>query len=180
MNRLGFLLGIVALLTGPAPVRAGALSLESFFRGQMVATGAVENLRDGTRRPFTIAMTASWAGAAGTLSEEVAYADGEKQHKVWSFTKIGAGRFVGRREDLTRDADVVEDSDGVRMTYKANTRVPSGSTLNLSFEDRLTSLSDDTVSVRSDVSYLFIPAARVTMTISRLRFKERNLQQGTP
>lgn len=66
------------------------------------------------------------------------------------------------------------------MTYKANTRVPSGSTLNLSFEDRLTSLSDDTVSVRSDVSYLFIPAARVTMTISRLRFKERNLQQGTP
>lgn len=88
MNPLGFLLGIVALLTGPAPVRAGALSLESFFRGQMVATGAVENLRDGTRRPFTIAMTASWAGTVGTLSEEVAYADGEKQHKVWSLTKI--------------------------------------------------------------------------------------------
>ena len=54
------------------------------------------------------------------------------------------------------------------MSYKANTRVPSGSTLNLSFEDRLTPVSPGLVAVRSDVSFLFLSAARVTMTVTRI------------
>ena len=168
MSGIRFPFAIAAGLVSIAPVEAGPLSLEDFFRGALVATGAVENLRDGTRRPFTIAMTASWAGPTGTLAEDVAYADGEKQRKVWVFTKTGEGRFVGRRDDLTREAEVVEDAEGVRMSYKANTRIPSGSTLNLSFDDRLSALPDGTVSVRSDVTYLFLPAAHVTMTIKRL------------
>lgn len=157
----------LALLSASAAL-AGPLSLETFFKGRLVAKGKVENLRDNTVRPFTIEMVASWAGPTGTLVEDVAYADGVREHKVWTFEKTGEGRFVGHREDLTRDADVSEDEAGVRMSYKANTKVPSGSTWNLSFEDRLTPVSRDSVTVRSDVSYLFVPAARVTMTITRL------------
>ena len=154
-------------VTGTAAC-AGPLSLESFFRGHLVAKGQVEDLRAGSSRPFAMDMTATWSGATGTLVEDLAYADGERQHKIWTFEKTGAGQYVGHRADLTRDADVVEDERGVRMSYKANTRVPSGSTLNLAFEDRLIPVTADTVSVRSDVTYFFLPAARVTMTITRL------------
>lgn len=146
---------------------AEPLTLEGFFQGKLAAKGTIENFKEGTHRDFTMAMTASWSGAKGTLSEDVSYADGAREHKVWTFDRVAPGHYVGHREDVTRDADVFEDADGVHMSYKANTRLPSGSTYNLAFEDRLTAVSPTVVQVRSDVSYLFIPAARVTMTIIR-------------
>ena len=97
----------------------------------------------------------------------MAYADGERDHKVWSFNKTGEGHYVGQRPDVTTDADVVEDDQGVHMTYKAATKVPPGLTLNLSFSDRFTLVAPDKVVVRSDVSYLFVPAATLTLTITR-------------
>ena len=82
------------------------------------------------------------------------------------FERVSPGHYIGRREDLTRDADVVEDEAGVRMSYKANTPTPGGSTFNLSFEDRLTLNSPGRVTVVSDVTYLFLSAARIAMTIT--------------
>lgn len=166
-RRLSVCVLAVALAGTAESVRAGPLSLETFFQGHLTATGTLENYREKTRRDFTIQMNASWNGGRGTLIEEVAFADGERQHKVWTFDKLGAGRFVGHRDDLTREADVIEDDTGVEMTYKANTRVPSGSTYNLAFEDRLTPVGHDRITVTSDISYLFIPAARITMLITK-------------
>ena len=158
------MVGVTAL--GQA-ASAEPLTLEGFFQGKLAAKGTIENYKDGTHRDFTMAMTASWSGPKGTLIEEVSYVDGAREHKVWTFERVAAGRYVGRREDVTRDAEVTEDAEGIRMTYKANTRLPSGSTYNLAFDDRLTAVSPDVVEVRSDVSFLFVPAARVSMSITR-------------
>lgn len=169
MTRVRASLAVAACIAATGTgANAGSLSLERFFRGHLVAKGQVDDLRAGSSRPFSMDMSASWTGATGTLVEDLTYADGERQHKVWTFEKTGDGHFVGHRADLTRDADVVENDQGVLMSYKANTRVPSGSTLNLAFEDRIASLTPDTVSVHSDVTYFFLPVARVTMTITRL------------
>ena len=161
------LVAALLVLTGAPPAAAGPLSLERFFTGPLTATGTVENLRDGTRRDFTIAMQGRWNGPHGTLVEDVAYADGEKEHKVWSFEKVGDGRYLGRRSDVTRDAAIVEDDAGVAMTYKADTKVPPGLTLNLSFSDRFTLVAPDTVMVRSDVTYFGVSAAALTLRITR-------------
>lgn len=165
MIRSVLLLALV--LTGAQAACAEPLTLDGFFRGKLTAKGTVENFKDGTHRAFTMDMWARWEGPTGTLVEDVSYVDGAREHKVWTFQKNGPGRYVGHREDVTRDAEVVEDADGIRMSYKANTRLPSGSSYNLAFDDRLTATSPTRVEVRSDVSYLFIPAARVTMTITR-------------
>ena len=156
------------LLSGACSAEAGPLVLDHFFNGPLSVTGTVENLRDGTKRDFTIAMQGSWNGPRGTLVEDVAYADGERDHKVWEFTKIAEGRYVGRRADVTRDAEIVEDAGGVTMTYKAETKVPAGLTLNLSFSDRFTLVAPNRVSVRSDVTYLFVPAATLTLDITKV------------
>ena len=155
----------VVLLGAVSAGEAGPLSLQGFFQGPLTAKGTVENLRDGTKREFTIAMVASWIGPNGTLIEDVAYSDGERERKVWRFEKVGEGRFLGRREDVTDDAEVTEDGEGVHMVYKAKTRVPPGLSLNLSFDDRLTPVSPGHVVVRSDVSYLFVAAAKIDMEI---------------
>jgi hypothetical protein len=174
IRRSAPLLAFVVLCGGLTPTgaaSAAALSLETFFQGRLTAVGTLENFREKAKRDFTIAMQASWSGKTGTLVEEVAFADGERQHKVWTFDKIGAGRFIGHREDLTREAEVSEDSAGVHMTYKARTRVPSGDTFNLAFDDHLSPAGPNAVAVRSDISYFFIPAAQVTMTITKMGSK---------
>ena len=165
------------MLAGVSPAAAGPLSLERFFNGPLSATGTVENLRDGTKRDFTIAMQGSWNGPHGTLVEDVAYADGERDHKVWSFEKIGEGRYTGRRADVTQDAEVIEDGQGVGMTYKAETKVPAGLTLNLSFADRFTLVAPNRVTVRSDVTYLYVSAATLTLDITKI---EPSRRTGTP
>ena len=168
------------LLAGVSPAAAGPLSLERFFNGPLSATGTVENLRDGTRRDFTIAMQGSWNGPHGTLIEDVAYADGERDHKVWSFLKIGEGRYTGRRADVTEDAEIIEDGQGVGMTYKAATKVPAGLTLNLSFADRLTLVAPNRVMVRSDVTYLYVSAATLTLDITKTQPTSRTAPQKKP
>ncbi|MCW6508479.1 DUF3833 family protein [Lichenifustis flavocetrariae] len=158
------LAGLTTIATATAG-EAGPLSLQSFFQGPLTARGTVENLRDGTKRDFVIEMVASWTGPNGTLVEDVAYSDGERERKVWHFEKVGDGRFVGRREDVAEDAEVTEDREGVHMVYKAKTRVPPGLSLNLSFDDRLTPVSPGHVVVRSNVTYLFVDAAKIDMEI---------------
>ena len=160
---------VALLLLGPA--QAAPLSLQAFFQGHLTGQGTLENFREGTKRPFTADMEARWSGSRGTLVQEIAFADGERQHRVWTFDKVGPGRFTGQREDLTRTAEVTEDGDGVRMVYKANTRVPSGSTFNLAFDDRMTPVSPTTLRVKSDISYLFLSVAEITMTITRAATK---------
>ena len=164
---LAAILALAATVGGTEAAKAGPLSLEKFFNGPLVAKGTVDNIRDGTKRDFTITMQASWAGPRGTLVEDVAYADGERERKVWTFNKVAEGRFTGRRADVDEDAEVTEDAEGVHVVYKARTPVPAGLTLNLSFDDRLTPVSPTTVRVKSDVSYLFVSAATVTMTITK-------------
>lgn len=156
---------LACLAGSAAPAQAGPLSLQAFFNGPLTATGTVENLRDNTRRDVTIAMQGSWTGSTGTLAEDIAYADGERDHKVWTFEKVGEGRYIGRRSDVTKDAEIVEDARGIGMTYKAETKVPAGLTLNLSFADRFTPIGPGKVAVRSDITYFFVSAATMTLTI---------------
>lgn len=165
-RKVTVLAGVLAFAIA-TEVHAGPLVLRDFFNGPLMAKGTVENLRDGTRRDFTITMLGSWTRSKGTLAEDIAYADGERDRKVWTFDKVGDGRYVGRRPDVTNDADIVEDETGIHMTYKAATKVPAGLTLNLSFDDRLTPVGPDRVAVRSDVTYLFVPAATLTLTITK-------------
>lgn len=167
MMRRACVLAVLLQSCGPTLAQAGPLSLRDFFNGPLTAVGTVENLRDGSRRDFKIDMHGSWSGPHGTLVEDVAYVDGERDHKVWAFEQVSDGHYVGRRADVTKDADVVEDEKGVAMSYKAETKVPAGLTLDLSFSDRFTRVGPNTVVVRSDVTYLFVSAATLTLTITR-------------
>jgi hypothetical protein len=165
-RRTWMMVTCLGLLT-PTLAQAGPLSLRDFFNGPLTAVGTVENLRDGSRRDFTIDMRGTWTGPRGSLVEDVVYADGERDHKVWAFEQVGDGRYVGRRTDVTKDAEVVEDDKGIAMTYKAETKVPAGLTLDLSFSDRFTRVDPNKVVVRSDVTYMFVSAATMTLTITK-------------
>ncbi len=162
------LVGLAALLAQgllDQPAHAEPLRLESFFNGRFEGQGTVDNKREGTRRTFTATMLATWEGPHGALLEDLAYADGEKKHIVWHFDRTGPDRYVGHRDDLVGDATIETDGEAIRMRYTARTRLPSGQTWTLSFDDRLEQIAPGTVTMTGEVSYLFIGVGTTHMTI---------------
>ncbi len=158
-----FAVGLLVVATRPAV--AAPLDFEGFFSGRLTGTGSVDNRRDGTHRLFSATIAASWHGAQGTVTEDLSYADGETKRFAWTFDRIAAGHWTGHRDDLVGDADVRLEGDTLRMTYTARTRLPSGSTWTLSFDDRFAQNDAATVTMAGTISYLFVGVGMTQMRI---------------
>jgi len=110
--------------SGIQAAQARKLVLESFFHGPLLAQGYFANTRDGSQRHLTVRMNRRWYGRALVLVEDFAYADGERDPKTWTFTKIAEGHYVGQREDVIGRAEVYQDGEDVRLRYVA--RIKAG------------------------------------------------------
>ena len=88
-------------------------------RSRPSSDGTQPRLHHGHERQLDGRRQARWSRTSSTQTANGSTRSGR-------FEKTGDGHFVGHREDLTRDADVVEDAEGIRMSYKANTRCRPG------------------------------------------------------
>jgi hypothetical protein len=164
---------LLALAAGPslaenarAAVPAPAGDLAEMLSGKFVGDGEFLNQRDGTRRGLKLDILGSYDGRVLTLVEDTAFSDGEKQHKVWTFTSAGDHRWIGRRSDLIGDAQVTQDGNKVRMVYRAH--VPKdGKTWDLKFDEHYDIQSPDVIVSKTDVSYLFFTVGVANLTIRR-------------
>jgi hypothetical protein len=152
----------------PAAAAGHKLVLEDFFRGRLVANGTFTNSWDGSHRDVRVDMRGRWDGHVLTLAENFAYADGQRLTKTWVFTKLGEGRYSGRREDVIGTASVVQDGNDVRLDYVARQPVKNGGTYDLVFHDRLVQTSSREVLNLADVRLLFFDIGRVELKIRRL------------
>ena len=85
--------------------RSPALSLESFFEGEVIAYGIFEDYSQSLSRQFRVNITGTVEGNQLTLEEDFLYDDGETQRRVWVITNLGqdaAGitRYEGRADDV--------------------------------------------------------------------------------
>ena len=148
---------------------AGRLVLEDFFRGRLVAEGTFRSTIDGAVRGMKVEMRGRWDRRSQTLElvEDFVFSDGEKDRKTWRFTKTGDGRYVGAREDVVGTAEVVQDGDAVRLTYRAVVKTKSGTAFTVSFDDLLVRTGARTVRNTATVRWLFFTVGEVDLTIRR-------------
>jgi len=162
------------VLTGPAiasdapPAAPRTLVLEEFFRGPLLAEGEFLNTRDNTRRGVKVKMHGSWDGKVLTLVEDFVYSDGEKDRKTWRFTKVAEGRYVGTREDVIGEAEVLQDGKDVTLAYTATVRTKDGGSYSIRFKDRLALVAPRTVLNTATLSWFVFDVGRVNLTIHRL------------
>ena len=139
--------------------------LSVFFSGHLIAKGQFKNFIDGTKRGTTIDIRGGQTGKTFTLTENTTYSDGEKQRKVWKFTKLAEGRYIGRRSDLIGDATVEAKGQRIELNYAA--RVPSkdGTVRTLKFKETFsfTSARTGTYVVRVWLSLLPVGEARLSV-----------------
>ena len=177
MSKTLLSLTVAAIVAGAGSGSAAAQSakaavpsvpLEQLLAGHFNGSGEFVDKRGGKDRGIDLDIRGSYDAKAGTLTlaEDTLFSDGEKQHKVWIFTRKTAERWTGTRSDVIGEADITIDGSAIRMVYKAH--VPrDGKIWDLKFDERYTIASPDLIQFRADVSYLFFTVGEATLTIRR-------------
>ncbi len=73
---------------------------KTFFNGDLMAYGVVQDYSGKVTRKFTVSMKASWQGNQGVIDEDFVYDDGEKQKRIWRVTVFEDGRIEGTADDV--------------------------------------------------------------------------------
>ncbi len=76
------------------------LVLEEYFLGRTLAWGIFEDRFGKLRRQFVVDIEGTWDGETLTLDEHFAYADGEKDRRVWRIRRLGEHSYEGRADDI--------------------------------------------------------------------------------
>jgi hypothetical protein len=162
---------VASACAGPPDIKAAdgapAFTLEGFFQGRTVGTGAFTAQIAGVNRPLTVVTRGRWDGRTLTLREDFFFKDGEKDVKTWRFTRIAPGRYEGTREDVIGKADVRQVGNTVQLTYTADVRAKDGSVTRLDFADTIAPLDGRRVLNEAVVSKFGVPIGKVSLIFAR-------------
>ncbi len=66
---------------------------------------------------FDIEMAGKWEGDIGMLTEDLAFYNGKKQHRVWTITKLPDGSYEGIAGDVIDKATGKTSGSAMRWNY---------------------------------------------------------------
>ncbi|GGI69808.1 DUF3833 domain-containing protein [Shewanella gelidii] len=142
------------------------LSLKRFFVGELTAAGVVENFSGQVIRKFNVTMQANWQADELTLKEWFTYDDGEKQLRTWVIQDLGNGRYSGTAGDILGEATGQAMGSALQWQYDMNL-VVDGSEYQVSFDDWMFLVNENTIINRSDINKFGIKVASVLLVIQK-------------
>lgn len=166
------LLTLSACASGPQPAdRAGqapSMLLEEVLTGRTYAYAVFE--RGGVLdRRFWVEAVGEWDGDALTLEEYFLYDDGRTDERTWTFRKTSETTYVGTAGDVIGQADVEVFGDAAYFNYRVDLQMVDGSAVEVTFQDRLYRVSEDTIINRATVKKFGLVVGQVTVVF----FKDR-------
>ena len=162
----------VVILVGPKEARAvdrPSQHIIEFLAGHLVADGKLRNFADRSTRSFQVDIHGSASENRYTVVEDTRFSDGERQHKVWTFSPAPDGRYIGHRADLIGDATVTERGNEMELTYTANVPMPGGGSHNLKFDEHFAFAGPTTLTNSVRISFVFIPVGEATLVIRKTK-----------
>lgn len=143
-----------------------SLDLPAFFAGPVKAWGIFQKPSGEVVKRFTVDITSRREGERLILDERFLYSDGTRQQRVWTLTPDGAGRWRGRAADVVGEATGQIAGNALRWRYRLNLEV-DGSTWEVSFDDWMYLMDDDTLINRSSMSKFGVELGQVTLFFRR-------------
>ncbi|WP_424217946.1 DUF3833 domain-containing protein [Thauera humireducens] len=139
------------------------LDLRQYFNGTLEAHGIFQDRSGEVVKRFTVIIDASWQGEVGTLDERFTYSDGSAQRRVWTITRTGEGRYVGRADDVVGEARGEEAGNALRWRYVLALPV-DGKVYNVDFDDWMFLMDDRVMLNRSEMSKWGFRLGEVTLS----------------
>lgn len=172
MMKLSSLLFVIVLMAGCSTSiddyqgRTPKLQLETFFSGDLVAYGTVQDYSDDVVQRFRVEMTGTWEGNKGTLEEQFYYADGSTQQRTWHLTKTGPNTYEGRASDVEGVAVGTTAGNALNWQYVLNVPM-DGDTLSLSLDDWMYLIDENNMINRTEMYKFGLPVGEISLYIGR-------------
>ncbi len=113
-----------------------------FFNNKLIAEGVVRDHNGKVTRSFEARINATWDENGGVLDEVFIWSDGERQSRVWQFTKVGDNSYRGTANDVIGEASMVFEGNAIQMNYILSVKRDNGKTINLNMNDWLYQVND--------------------------------------
>ncbi|AMO38726.1 hypothetical protein AC731_018305 [Thauera humireducens] len=139
------------------------LDLREYFNGTLEAHGIFQDRSGEVVKRFAVIIDASWQGEVGTLDERFTYSDGSTQRRVWTITRTGEGRYVGRADDVVGEARGESAGNALRWRYVLALPV-DGKVYNVDFDDWMFLMDDRVMLNRSVMSKWGFRLGEVTLS----------------
>ncbi|MFV3332982.1 DUF3833 domain-containing protein [Pseudomonas sp. NY15437] len=143
-----------------------ALDLPAFFAGPVKAWGIFQKSSGEVVKRFEVDITSRRDGQRLILNERFRYSDGTRQQRIWTLTPDGPGRWRGRAADVVGEAVGEIAGNALRWRYDLNLEV-DGSTWQVSFDDWMYLMDDDTLINRSSMRKFGVELGEVTLFFRR-------------
>ena len=96
------------------------------LNGPILSEGVIFGPTGAMSSRFVAQMRGQWQGDSGTLSEDLTYADGSTQARLWTLTMGEGGAFTATAPDIEGLARGQQSGATVRMTYRLRLPADAG------------------------------------------------------
>jgi hypothetical protein len=141
------------------------LDLKTFFNGQLVAHGLIQDISGNVTRRFKADLNAQWQGDQGLIDEVFYFSDGEVDYRCWRIEKNG-DKYTGRAGDVIGEAVGEVVGNTLNWQYDLVVETDNGE-LTLFLDDWLYLIDDSTLLNKTDMNYFGITVATLTLSISK-------------
>lgn len=149
------------------------LDLVQFFSKPVKAWGIFQKRSGEVAKRFEVNIVSRRDGDRLILDERFLYSDGTRQQRVWTLTPDGPGRWRGRADDVVGEATGELAGNALRWRYVLNLPV-DGTTYEMSLDDWMYLMDEDTLINRSSMSKLGIEFGQITLFFKRQSAAEAN------
>ncbi|NYS60785.1 DUF3833 domain-containing protein [Vreelandella salicampi] len=136
-----FLVLVLLMLVGCTGVdveqyvdREPKLDIGEYFAGSTRAWGIVQDYSGELQRQFTVDIDGDYDGNVLTLDESFVFANGDKDHRVWTFERVDAHHWIGRASDVEGEVDARQYGNAFHMRYPLDIEI-SGRTISFTMDD---------------------------------------------
>ena len=139
---------------------------KTFFSGELVAYGVVQDYSGMVTRRFKVDMQASWQGNQGTIDEQFYYQDGETDERVWNITLGENGTLTGTANDVVGVAEGV--TRGSAFNWKYTLEIPyDGDTMEVDLDDWMYLVTETRLINRTSIDKLGLEVGEITLIIEK-------------
>ena len=142
------------------------LDLVRFFSQPIKAWGIYQKRSGEVIKRFEVEILSHREGERLILDERFLYSDGSRQRRVWTLTPDGPGLWRGRADDVIGEARGEVAGNALRWRYRLNLPI-DGSTYEVSFDDWMYLMDEDTLINRSSMSKFGVELGQVTLFFRR-------------
>ncbi|MBR9882950.1 MAG: DUF3833 domain-containing protein [Oceanospirillales bacterium] len=139
----------------------------SFFNGQLMAVGIVQNRSGEVIRRFTANIVGAWDGKRGVLDEQFHFNDGEEQWRCWQLEQQ-ENRLTGRAGDVVGEAEGVIAGNTLNWQYVLKVALDDSDSIDLTLDDWLYLVSEDHLINRTRMTKFGIDVGEITLAIHRI------------